>query len=466
MPDPIVILQMQRMGDLVLSFPLLSWLERSFPDHPVYVVAEEIFFRELVPFSPKCLYLPWQRAEELLGRSFRLAVNLSHRPEAARLAGRLKAAQIIGPVITAQGKYIHGPWQLYRASLTHNNRHNTFHWADLNALDVIPRQAMAAALWPPPRPAQTAGRPKIGLFLGASQEHKRPDPAFWARLAEELLRLDLRPLLLGGPAEKNLAAEVLSRMKYRAPDFSGHFSLMEFARFSSSLSLMVTPDTGPMHVAAWLGLTTLNLSLGPVNPWETGPYQPGHLVMQARKSCVGCWECARERAFCREVFPARSVAALIQARVQGGLTEFLSRKTPLPASMTLWRTGRSKDGLYSLELLAGQAASGRQVISELWRDFFGAWLGLWEHDRLRQSCSRLAETRLAKPLKRDLDRLALDLLRAFKKNDLPLPEHFWSSYAPMLRPLAGYLQLMLPNMDYSRPAFNQAIDLIDTLKMV
>ena len=44
---PLLVLQMQRMGDLILTFPLLGWLARHNPGHPVWTVAEPRFFSAL-----------------------------------------------------------------------------------------------------------------------------------------------------------------------------------------------------------------------------------------------------------------------------------------------------------------------------------------------------------------------------------------------------------------------------------
>lgn len=51
--DPVLVLQLQRMGDLILTFPLLSRLKQRWPGHPVWVVAEPQFFRELMPLRRK-----------------------------------------------------------------------------------------------------------------------------------------------------------------------------------------------------------------------------------------------------------------------------------------------------------------------------------------------------------------------------------------------------------------------------
>ena len=76
-----------------------------------------------------------------------------------------------------------GAWQKYRMSLVHNNRHNRFHWADMNALDVIPAPVMAGTRWPEPRCMPPDVR-RVGLFLGASAAEKRPSASFWAHQTE------------------------------------------------------------------------------------------------------------------------------------------------------------------------------------------------------------------------------------------------------------------------------------------
>ena len=37
-----------------------------------------------------------------------------------------------------------------------------------------------------------------------------------------------------------------------------------------------------MHLADWLGVPVLNLSMGPVRAHETGPYSPGQLVLMPK----------------------------------------------------------------------------------------------------------------------------------------------------------------------------------------
>ncbi|GKT37601.1 glycosyltransferase family 9 protein, partial [Aduncisulcus paluster] len=139
---------------------------------------------------------------------YELIVNLSIRSQAANLAGELQAEAKLGPVASKGGvTHILGNWQLYRASVVENNRHNLFHWADLNALDCVPLSNLASPRWPQPRTLHKDSN-RIGLFLGASEEAKRPSVRFWADLCTELLGKGLRPVLFGGPMEQGMGQEV------------------------------------------------------------------------------------------------------------------------------------------------------------------------------------------------------------------------------------------------------------------
>ena len=283
---PILILQMQRMGDLILSYPLILWLARQYPGHPLFVAAEETFYKPLMSLSPAVTYFPWTGVHVLKQHSYELVLNLSIQEKAALLAGSVSAERKIGPTQTADGaRFVHGDWQLYRTSLVRNNMYNRYHWAELNALDIVPFADISSTRFDPPRTLPSTVN-KIGLFLGASDEAKRPSARFWADLVDELHGRNLRTVLFGGPAEKKLGLEVRKLATAPALNLCGTLGLEEFGAVGQTMALFITPDTGPMHLAAWTGLKCLNLSMGNVNPWETGPYSPGHFILRADMDCA------------------------------------------------------------------------------------------------------------------------------------------------------------------------------------
>ncbi|MBA4358111.1 MAG: hypothetical protein C0405_10345 [Desulfovibrio sp.] len=464
---PILVLQMQRMGDLVLTFPLLLWLSRCYPGQQLHVVAEESFFTPLLPMSPPAAYISWAEADAgaLDSQHYHLVINLSIRPEAARLAGRLSADLVLGPVLGAGGVLrVRGAWQLYRASLVQNNRHNRFHWADLNALDMIPFSATQNTHFAPPREPQGQEAKSVGVFVGASEPGKRPDAAFYAGLLRELLDRGLRPVLLGGPDDRPVAAQIRALFDHPALDLVGKLSLAELVSAGRTLGLLITPDTGPMHVAAWTGLCTLNLSVGNVNPWETGPYQPGHLVLRSNASCAhGCWACGRKSALCRQGLTPRRVAALA-AMILHGQAERLER-VHLPG-LSLYRTERTPEGLFGLREL-GLSGAGQPGVEPLagafWRAFF-----LWRLSgagagpvRAAWAALAAAQPRLALSLRRSLPTLGR---RAAQTAAEGLgPRRLLAESPPFWRPLAGYLEMILENEDASPESARICLEHLEAL---
>ena len=459
---PILILQMQRMGDLILSYPLMLWIARQYPGHPVFVAAEEAFYSPLMKLSPGVTYFPWTGTAHLKQHSYELVINLSIQEKAAQLAHEVKAEQKFGPTQAPDGsRFVHGDWQLYRTSLVKNNLYNRYHWAELNALDVIAHKEIAITQFDKPRtlPSEVT---KIGLFLGASEEAKRPAPLFWADLIKELLGRGLRPVLFGGPAEIALGKEVMRLAKAPALNLCGKLGLEEFGAVGQTLALFITPDTGPMHLAAWTGLKCLNLSMGNVNPWETGPYQPGHLVLRADMECAkGCWLCTRDQLYCQDPFEPKRIAVLA-ARIAAGDQEPKLTKMHLPG-LTLFSSGRS-EGFYHLKRLTGTPPDEEQLVSRFWHAFFAYRFGIREeaapkaawHD-LKDNAPRTAESLLAH---------IPDMGRQFThglKTGMLLDESFLADSPLIVRPLTGFIQMALENGNYSRPAWGGTLELLEAL---
>ncbi len=458
----ILVLQMQRMGDLILSFPLFLWLARAYPGASVRVVGEPSFFGPLAALGPAVEYAAWSETDRLTAREYGMVINLSHRPEAARLAGRVAAPRKVGPVMEEGGVLrMHGAWQLYRASLVRNNRHNRYHWAELNALDVIPREMIAATRWDAPRQLAGDGG-RVGVFLGASQPEKRPDAAFWGALARELARRGLKPVLLGGPAERELGREVKRLCAGAALEYCGRLGLAELAKALQTFHLLVTPDTGPMHLASWTGCRVLNLSMGPVNPWETGPYQPGHGVLRGAVSCRGCWECPRSPMPCRAAFdPAR--VAYAAWRMARGEEDRLSGAGL--AGLDLCRVDRDDRGLYRLAARSGPPPLAEESLGRFWSEMFWHFLGGGDVSRPRLAWEGLAGTlpRLAAAFVRTLPRLTGFLRAGLSGRGNFQDDPLWSGFAPFMRPLSGYLHLYLQNADFSREAGLACLEMVSRL---
>jgi ADP-heptose:LPS heptosyltransferase len=96
------------------------------------------------------------------------------------------------------------------------------------------------------------------------------------RLAEEAPPgRGVRIIVVGTEEDRPLAQSICARVGEQALDWTGRTSLVELAALLHRSALLLTNDSGPMHLAAALG-TPVVAVFGPTNPGRTGPYQaPG-----------------------------------------------------------------------------------------------------------------------------------------------------------------------------------------------
>jgi heptosyltransferase I len=92
---------------------------------------------------------------------------------------------------------------------------------------------------------------------------------------------------LGGEADQVLGAAITRVDPQRCLDLTGKLSLPEMVECIRMSELMITNDTGPMHVAAALGKPVVGI-FGPTEPRRTGPYGQLHNVIQAKLPCIPC----------------------------------------------------------------------------------------------------------------------------------------------------------------------------------
>lgn len=446
--NPVLVIQPRRLGDLILTFPLLIQLKTLYPENPVWVAAQEIFFRPLMQFAPTVTFFPVSALSGLGARQYETVINLGNDAASARCAAACRADTRYGPIKSGDQLLINGYWQLYREGLTQNNRHNPFHWADLFGLDLGLSRFTGLR---PKRP----GRGRIGIFTGASESAKRPQPLFWARLARKLANLGFKPVLLGGPAEEKMGAEIMAKGA-KAINFCGKTDLTQLAVLLKSLDLLITPDTGPMHLADWLSVPVLNLSMGNVSAAETGPISPGQHILRAALSCAGCWQCSRERLFCHQTFSPEGIARVAASLVAGNAC-------PAPPGLELLQSGRDDLGLYRLK---GQKDL-RAHLEQFWQSVFLYLDSKIPETRLTTAASALQTfaPKVTTAMRATFGKM-LAMLAHSQKWNKPLPEDFWRSQPWHSRLFAGNLHMRLQNSSFSRESVAKILTEIDFLQAV
>jgi lipopolysaccharide heptosyltransferase II len=115
------------------------------------------------------------------------------------------------------------------------------------------------------------------------------EPEHFAALAERL-ECEGVCVVFTGSAQDRPALDEIGRFMtrpYRRLD--GKTSLKHLAALYRRAQVLVTTDSGPMHLAAAVGTPVVAL-FGPTAPWRTGPYGRNHVVLRADLSCSPCFK--------------------------------------------------------------------------------------------------------------------------------------------------------------------------------
>jgi len=152
--------------------------------------------------------------------------------------------------------------------------------------------------WLPQRPSvaaairekwQTEAARWIVLQPGARWANKRWPTGHYVELVQKLAarRPGYRFVILGSESDRELGSVVARADPQRCLDLTGITSLPEMVEWIRMSDLMISNDTGPMHVAAALGKPLVAI-FGPTEPRRTGPYGQLGGTAQAKLPCVPC----------------------------------------------------------------------------------------------------------------------------------------------------------------------------------
>lgn len=119
-----------------------------------------------------------------------------------------------------------------------------------------------------------SGKPVASLVLASANPQKDPSSLLLAEVADALAEdHGFQVILLGGPSrrERSMAADVRRQASTPPVDATGDSVRRLMSRIALS-SLVIAPDTGPLHIAHAMGVPVIGL-FGHTNPWRVGPYQ-------------------------------------------------------------------------------------------------------------------------------------------------------------------------------------------------
>ena len=113
----------------------------------------------------------------------------------------------------------------------------------------------------------------------------------FALVADRLIDQDMKIVFSGGLGDRGRIEAIIGLMQRPgAVNLAGVTGLKTLAAIQARARLLITTDTGPMHLAAAVHTPVVAL-FGPTAPWRTGPYgQAGHQIVRLDLPCSPCFK--------------------------------------------------------------------------------------------------------------------------------------------------------------------------------
>lgn len=304
----VFILKPSSLGDVIQALPLLRLLKQHRPDAEVHwwLAAElrpllegDPDLAQLIPFerkrwrSPTYWPLGLAQIQAMRAAHYDWVIDLQGLARSATFAWLANGGFTVGLQLEREGAHLaydlavprpketpHAvDWYLAVARALEIPVHDRFEW-------LLPRAQAAAQIeqsWP------RDDFRWIGINPGARWDNKRWPAGHFAELVRQLAARDpqLRFALLGGSGDWQITDTIRQAIPERCVNFAGRTTLPQLIEVLRRCDLLVTNDTGPMHLAAALRKPVVSL-FGPTSPAQTGPYGQTHLALTRPLPCAPC----------------------------------------------------------------------------------------------------------------------------------------------------------------------------------
>lgn len=319
-----LIVRLGSLGDVIHAIPAAAALRAHFPDARIDWVTDPRYVEllELVRGIDARIPLDTRRTRDALSTlrdlrrvRYQAAIDLQGLIKSALLARGAGAERTIGfprahlREAAARLFYTHTPDP-------GDARHVVFkNLALLEPLGVRERRAQFP-IDAPPTAASADVQARLGasyvlLNPGAAWPNKRwPPDRFGALAAAVRERHGARSLVLWGPGEEPLAAAVADASA-GAAEVAPRTTIADLFALARDARLMVSGDTGPLHVAAAVGTPVVSL-FGPTHPDRNGPWNPRDVALSRNQGCVCHYErrCRRGEPCIDEIATGDVVSAI------------------------------------------------------------------------------------------------------------------------------------------------------------
>jgi heptosyltransferase-2 len=304
--DKILIRGPNWVGDSVLAIPAMKALRAQFPNAEITLLVRpwvaglftsaSFIDRVWSEARPKGISSWSKITRSIREHGFDLAVLFPNSFESALMMFLGRIPKRLGYATDGRGLLLTDAVRTPGES----DRHQVFYYLDLvknvaqsSAKPSIEIKATDAEKSEARRllEAEGVGRNERFLVLNPGAAYgsaKRWDEKRFAEAGDRLaLRFGLRIVTIGSGKERSVAEQIRTHAQTPVSILTGRTSLETLIGVLSESSLMVTNDSGPMHIAAALGIPTVAI-FGPTDDRVTAPFAPHTRIVKQQVDCSPC----------------------------------------------------------------------------------------------------------------------------------------------------------------------------------
>jgi heptosyltransferase I len=288
-PDNICIVMMSAVGDTVHVLPVINALKRANPNTritwvlqpgPAMLVRGHRSVDEIIVFDRSRGMMAFADVtSELAKRRFDLVINLQVYFKAGIVTGATHAPVKLG-FDRSRARDLN--WLFTNRKIPpHPIQHVQDQYFEFLTALGVSAEPVEWDLGPRPEErewqrnfATSIDRPIASIVVATSKPEKDWIPERWAEVSDALYaKFGMQVVLVGGRSERELAAEriVMERAKHKPLSELGS-GLRNLVSILDASALVLSPDTGPLHMAVALNRPVISL-MGYTNPKRTGPYR-------------------------------------------------------------------------------------------------------------------------------------------------------------------------------------------------
>jgi ADP-heptose:LPS heptosyltransferase len=219
--------------------------------------------------------------------------------------------------------------------------------------------------------------PLIAVQAGASQGKRQWAPERFIKMISLLVtKYNARVVLTGASKERNIIDPIVRGCDSpNVISVAGRTTVPQLSAMLKLSKVLVTGDTGPMHIAVAVGTPVVAMFLASAFGFETGPYSEGNLILQP---VIGCGPCNPNKACgrpdCHDQISPELMATLTMQRVEGHVLS-VDPQVADPRVVTIYRSLFDENGFCDLVAINSENKDPlerhRRTYRKLWLDDLG-----------------------------------------------------------------------------------------------